>query len=310
MSRNFGWKRSTSPNDPHILKYVPNQKSVVYPPYLDLRPNCKSIQIYDQGDLGSCTANAVCFAYRYAEMIQNIPHIFSPSRLFLYYNTRALINEIYIDSGASLQDTIKSAATSGVCSESLWKYDITQFTVKPTQTCYDQAVTAKVLTYANVVQNLDSIKSALASGYPVVFGFDVYISFLYIGANGIMPIPASTEPIIGGHAVTIVGYDDSIKFSNTVSGGFIIRNSWGPTWGANGYFYMSYTCALNVLHAGDFWIIQTIMESNISDDPIPATNPSMDINVNVSINSLIDPTVSIGTVTLQCNGKNYIFVKQ
>jgi C1A family cysteine protease len=310
MPHNFGWKRSTNPNDPHILKYVPQQKTVVFPQSLDLRPNCKSIQIYDQGDLGSCTANAVCFAYRYTEMIQNLAHIFSPSRLFLYYNTRALMNELNTDSGASLQDTIKTAATSGVCSESLWKYDITQFTIKPTQACYDQASTAKVLTYASVAQNLDAIKSALASGYPVVFGFDVYISFLSIGVDGIMPIPSSTEPIIGGHAVTIVGYDDSIKFSNTVSGGFIIRNSWGSSWGDNGYFYMSYTCALDMLHASDFWIIQTIMESDISDDPIPITNPSMDINVNVTIDSLVDPSVSIGTVTLQCNGKNYVFVKQ
>lgn len=318
MSRNFGWKRSVGADDPNILKYVPQQKAIIFPPSLDLRPNCKSIPIYDQGDLGSCTANAVCFAYRYTEMIQNLPHIFSPSRLFLYYNTRVLMNEVNIDSGASLRDTIKTAATSGVCSESVWKYDITQFTVKPTQLCYDQAVTAKVLTYASVAQNINSIKGALASGYPVVFGFDVYSSFMNISTNGIMPIPASTESIIGGHAVTIVGYDDSIKFPNTASGGFIIRNSWGSSWGANGYFYMSYTYALNALHAGDFWIIQTNMSSNISDvpvpdpppDPTPVTNPSMDVNVNVTINSLIDPTVSIGTVTLRCNGKNYIFVKQ
>lgn len=306
MIRKFGWKRDVK--NARDVKYTPSKLRVVFPPSIDLRPNCTAIPIYDQGNLSSCTANAACFAYRYTEMIQALPHIFSPSRLFLYYNTRDLMGTTNIDSGASLRDTMIAAETWGVCSEAAWKYDITQFTTKPPQQYYDQAATAKVLTYMGVTQDLVSLKTALMEGNPIMFGFDVYSSFMMIGSDGIMPIPAASDTIIGGHAVTIVGYDDSIKFSSTVSGGFIVRNSWGPNWGQEGYFYMNYDYALNPIHAGDFWIIKSVMASELSD-VIPEPNPYMDINVNVSINSLIEPDVIIGNVTLVCNGQSYVLVK-
>lgn len=55
------------------------------------------------------------------------------------------------------------------------------------------------------------------------------------------------DPYTGGgnHAITVVGWDDNYSRSNFYNspagnGAFIVKNSWGPSWGDKGYFYISY----------------------------------------------------------------------
>ena len=64
-------------------------------------------------------------------------------------------------------------------------------------------------------------------------------------------MPASGEAVIGGHAVMGVGYDDSQQW-------FIVRNSWGTTWGLNGYFTLPYAYVTDPNLADDFWTIRLI----------------------------------------------------
>lgn len=61
------------------------------------------------------------------------------SRLFLYYNERALRGNEYYDSGASLRDGIKTLKKTGYCREALWHYVISRFDVKPSRRCYLEA---------------------------------------------------------------------------------------------------------------------------------------------------------------------------
>jgi len=56
---------------------------------------------------------------------------------------------------------------------------------------------------------------------------------------------------MGGHAVCAIGFDDKKQC-------FIVKNSWGPTWGVNGYFYMPYKYTADTNLADDFWIIQAV----------------------------------------------------
>ncbi|HZW32727.1 MAG TPA: C1 family peptidase [Isosphaeraceae bacterium] len=220
------------------------------PESVDLRDQCP--EVYNQGDLGSCTANAIAAALQFDRMKQKLDD-FTPSRLFIYYNERVLEGTVASDSGAQLRDGIKSVATQGDCPETEWPYDISKFADAPPQSCYRDARKYKAVQYQSVTQNLADMQGCLASGYPFVFGFTAYESFESdaVAQTGNLPMPKSGEPIVGGHAVLAVGYDNDDRV-------FIVRNSWGEDWGDAGYFYMSYAYLLDDNLADDFWTIRLV----------------------------------------------------
>jgi C1A family cysteine protease len=227
---------------------LPLEKPLVLPSQVDLRPNCPPI--YDQGQLGSCTGNAIAGAFQFDREKQNLPD-FVPSRLFIYWNERDMEGTTSSDAGAYIRDGIKSIATFGVCKEVDWPYDISQFAVKPSQTCYDSAIKYVAVSYFKLDTNLDELKSCLAAGYPFVFGFTVYESFPRTpGTNGIVPMPGN-EHVIGGHAVLAVGYSDNNQW-------FIIRNSWGQNYGDQGHYYMPYQYLTSPSLSNDFWTVRTV----------------------------------------------------
>jgi C1A family cysteine protease len=228
-----------------LLKATPSP-STSLPTLIDLRP--KMPPIYDQGHLGSCTANALCALIGYDK-----PG-FCGSRLFVYYNERKLENDIPDDAGATLADGIKTLTVHGVCPESEWPYNPYQFAIKPPAKCYQDALKEKALKVQNVLCNLQSMKNCLASGFPFVVGIAIYESFesIQVASNGVVPMPKPNESCLGGHAVVCVGYDDSKK-------SWIMRNSWGTSWGLKGYFYLPYAYLTTASLASDAWTI-TLMQ--------------------------------------------------
>ena len=139
------------------------------------------------------------------------------------------------DDGASIRDGIKSVATLGDCPEKVWPYDIKKFASTPSKAAFTEALRYKAVQYQRVSRVLNQMKGCMASGYPFVFGFSVYESFesQKVAKSGVVPMPAPSETLLGGHAVLAVGYDDAMQR-------FIVRNSWGPKWGMRGYFTMPY----------------------------------------------------------------------
>jgi GH25 family lysozyme M1 (1,4-beta-N-acetylmuramidase) len=258
----FGWKPDL-PDQRDYSYAVPSGIMRNFPPSVDLRPQCPAV--YNQGFIGSCTANAIAAALEFDMMKQKMENLFTPSRLFIYYNERTMEGTVGSDSGAYIRDGIKSVASLGDCPETEWTYDGTaagpggvfapgaKAAIQPSDQCFADAVPHTAMNYQSVDQNLADLRGCLASGFPFIFGFTVYPSFESdsVAYSGIVPMPASDETTVGGHAVLAVGYDDS-------KGMFIVRNSWGAGWGVGGYCYMPYAYLLDDNLAGDFWTIRLV----------------------------------------------------
>jgi C1A family cysteine protease len=221
------------------------------PVRVDLRDECPPV--YNQGSLGSCTANAIAAALEFDRMKQGEPDIFIPSRLFIYYNERVMEGTVDEDSGAMIRDGIKSVAKQGAPHESLWPYVIKQFRRKPSKAAYKDAHKHAAVLYQRLRPDIQQLRGCLASGFPFTFGFSVYTSFESdaVARTGRVPLPAPKEKLLGGHAVLAVGYDHARER-------FIVRNSWGPGWGMKGYFTMPYAYLLDENLSDDFWTIKLV----------------------------------------------------
>ena len=246
-ARKFGWVHQLP--DQRDLKFKVTEP-VALPNIVDLRPLCPPV--YDQGNLGSCTANALAAAYEFEQMKQKEKYSI-PSRLFIYYNERVIEHTVDSDAGAIIRDGIKTMVSQGVCPETMWQYNENKFTVKPSCKCYLTAKKNEIKQYLSLNDSLPDIQQCLALGYPVVFGFTVYESFMsdQVAQTGIMPMPKPDEVVEGGHAIMGVGYDNTKK-------ALIIRNSWGTGWGLKGYFYMPYGYITTANLASDFWTLRLV----------------------------------------------------
>ena len=246
---------------------------------------------YNQGSLGSCTANAICFLYQYELLKKKLDFgndssgkkkSTAPSRLFIYYYERFLENkEKEKDSGAKLSDGIEALIKYGVCSETDCAYypNIIQVT-EPSGDAIKLALEHKIKRDVGDVElkqttfhalHISDVKYILENGDPVAFGFTMYKNFQpyftelkreltkslkegkgpFSKEKYVMPNPASSEKE-GGHAVVMVGFDDEIDDGSGGKGAFLIRNSWGEDWGLKGHFYMPYRFVFETDNNGDY----------------------------------------------------------
>ncbi len=236
---------------------LPDQRDYLYgairhvppglPPRIDLRPFCSRIE--EQKNIGSCTAHALAGALEFLELRDKVYYA-DLSRLFIYYNERVIEHSVQSDSGAMIRDGIKTLAKHGVCTEKKWPYVVSRFADRPTRACYREAADHQITSYHRIL-TLGEMRTCLAEGFPVVFGFTAYESFASrkTAKSGRLDMPKRGERALGGHAVLAVGYDDRVKR-------LIVRNSWGAGWGLKGYFTMPYDYASDRNLSDDFWTIR------------------------------------------------------
>ena len=249
-SFSFGWLPDL-PDQRDLMYSAPMMIMKKLPAVVDLRAKCPPV--YNQGQLGSCTANALSGAFEFSRKKEKLKD-FMPSRLFLYYNERVLNKTVNSDSGAFIRDGIKTLNVNGICPETEWPYVPAKFADKPPKKCYDDALKSTIKSYQRLTNtNLPQLQSCLSEGYPFVFGFTVYQSFESpeVASSGMLAMPNPKEKVVGGHAVMAVGYDDSKQC-------FLIRNSWGADWGLKGYFYMPYGYITSSHLCDDFWTIRIV----------------------------------------------------
>ena len=250
----LGWIPDVPDHRDHLFS-APLGSVKALPKSVDLRSHGPK-EIYDQGQLGSCTANAIAAAIEFDLLKQKAKAVFTPSRLFIYYNERVMEHSVASDAGAQIRDGVKSVAKLGAPPESLWPYSDKNpgaFQEKPGEKVYAEASKHTITSYQRVVRTLGQLKGCLAAGYPFVFGFSVYESFESeeVAKTGDAGLPDAGESLLGGHAVMAVGYDDKTHR-------FLVRNSWGAAWGKGGHFTLPYAYLLDPALAQDFWTVRTV----------------------------------------------------
>jgi C1A family cysteine protease len=247
--RRYGWKPSLPDQRDHLADASELKVLDEVDPRADLP------DVFDQGQLGSCTANAVAAAVQYDAKLNGSDPGFL-SRLWIYYYERKVEGSpADQDTGAYGRDGFKVCKTIGVPLENGWPYDIAKFSDEPPASLAEEAQQHRISNYRSVPRNVDSMKAVLSNRQTIAFGFTVYESFesQEVAHTGIVPMPTRDERTLGGHEVLLVGY---LKNEPNYA---LVRNSWGTGWGIEGYFLMPWAYILDANLASDFRTIRRPM---------------------------------------------------
>lgn len=189
--------------------------------------------VKNQGSMGACSAFAMVGIYEYI-LKRDGDGESDLSEYFVYYNVRKRKGKEHEDTGSSMHDIIVTMGSEGVCTEPLCPYSDSDFFV-PSDEAYADGAGRRVLKALNVKPTVDDIKSAVADGYPVAVSLRIFDSFT--PRNGFVPRPTDEEVAAndyGYHAMIVCGYSDNEHI-------FIVRNSWGTSFGEGGYCYIPYS---------------------------------------------------------------------
>jgi len=195
--------------------------------------------IQTQSHIPSCVAHAISSLIYYRMTRES-------SRLFTYYNARLIEGSIGKFVGTTIESGIQTLSKWGWCDEANWEYNTNKCNIAPSSSLYVEAEQNKIANAKRLPRDLDVLKTALCSGDPFCLGFLVFEEFEGAEENGVVKLPKDTTSPMGGHAVLAVGYSDSRQC-------ILARNSFGPTWGDEGYLWIPYDYLTTEELSDDFW---------------------------------------------------------
>ena len=205
--RRLNWKRQ-----PTDLRDLDIHNAFVMKKVLPISGTTTSIakpDVYDQGQIGSCTQNAGAAAFAFLWLKQSEVKV-DPrfSRLFGYYFTRHLEGTPTTeDSGCNVRDVFKAYRRWGICFEKTWPYE--DFTKEPSAEAIAEAQRHQAVHFYSC-STVQSMKQSIHDGYPMIFGFDCFESLESqdTAQTGIINLPEPGESTLGGHCMFIDSYDD------------------------------------------------------------------------------------------------------
>jgi C1A family cysteine protease len=236
----------------HRLKRPPTGRAAP-PPRVDWRDFFAPVE--DQQTLHASAAHA-CVAL--ADYFERRAHGTSRegSPLFLYKMTRRLLNGEG-DRGAGLRSTLKAMKRFGIPPQRFCPYDVTRFDEEPAPFLFAYASEYLSVHYVRLDRRraggpevLAAVKAFLAAGFASALGFTVFNS---LTADPDIPAPTTFDSVRGGQVVVAAGYDDGRRIRST-RGALLVRSSWGPAWGENGYGWLPYAYLEDAL-AADVWTL-------------------------------------------------------
>ena len=139
------------------------------------------------------------------------------------------------DAGSLESDALTLLIAKGDPSWNEMPFNPTDYLTQPSAAAFQAALPNRITNFTYLPRTdpngIAQIKSSIAAGVPVPWGVNVDAGFSNLTANDIWTGPTATG---GGHAMAIVGYDDTKQ-------AFIVANSWGPDWANAGTFYLAYS---------------------------------------------------------------------
>jgi C1A family cysteine protease len=241
---------------------------------VDLRPSCLSVR--DQGSLNSCTAVGVTGLVHFLTRKDNQTARI-PSPLFTYYATRLLNFDTENDNGASIRDAIKSTIRYGTVKEEDWPYVEERVAENPPAKVWAGAEKQRAVEYLSISSSKQEFVSCLSEGHPFMFGIGLHASFWKTDETGYIKFPDAKETTpISEHGMLAVGY-----FLERDQGYIIAQNSWGDTWGDQGFCYIPMEYMLR--DAYDCWTLRKIQHNG-------ECVPQLGLAEHV-INFMIDSTI-------------------
>lgn len=233
------------------------------PERVDLRQFCSPVE--NQENTKTCVANAVVSALEMHQIKSGQP-LTDLSRLFVYYNARAIANTQNVDGGTFVQHAMAAVLAHGCCEARLWPFQKAMINTKPSKACYLDASFNQAVQFARTPHGQAAL-GVLAEGLPVVFSLMAPLQY-YVIANetGVMPKPDQMQvaPIPTGHSMLMVGYDLSDRT-------YLVRNSFGTAFGENGYCRIPFETLDVWGMPSEYWTIGAISQASA----LTITGPSM-----------------------------------
>lgn len=215
-----------------IVAEIPRKASISCPP------------ARNQLNLGSCASHAAIAAAE-IYLLQKGKYV-ELSELYHYYYARKDNGTFPTDGGMTIRDSCKCILDRHFTPEAACPYDVANFNKAPGWIADAFAVLPflpKAKSYERILL-VSLLKAAVAKGKPVLCGITVQDGYYKVSAQN--PVYRPNGAYVGGHAQLVVGYNDD-------TGQFRIRNSWGPAWGEDGYYYISYEDFAKI--SFDYWVI-------------------------------------------------------